>query len=55
MGEGGGAEINSKCAYRGVGDYSKCARGSVLIEMRWVGGPTISGVFRMWGGGGEYI
>ena len=52
-GGGGGAEINSKCAYRGVDDYSKCANGgSVLIEMRWVGGPTRSGVFRMWGGGG---
>ena len=26
---GGGAEINSKCGYRGVDDYSKCANRGV--------------------------
>ena len=57
---GGGAEINSKCAYRGGG-------GVMIIQNALIGGfsfnrnalggggPTRSGVFRMWGGGGVHI
>ena len=54
MWEGGGAENNSKCAYRGANEYSKCAYrgGSVLIEMRWGGGVPPDQGYSECGGGG---